>query len=111
MSKVLNPGDGVNIYNTLKRYFAQRKGKDATSKCLKSGNLYIHSVGDPNNPDALRLRMYSTDICTAWKDGRVQVRAFNSTRHVRTCTNTQDCALGQWVMVTTCSMVLCSMMA
>jgi len=78
MNKVLNPGEGINIYNRLRRLFSARRGAAATSKCLKSGNLYIHSVGDPNNPDALRLRMYSTDICTAWKDGRVQVRAFNS---------------------------------
>jgi len=79
MNKVLNPGDGVNIYNTLKRYFAKRKGKDATSKCLKSGNLYIYSVGDPTSPDELRLRMYHTDICTAYRDGRVCVDSYNST--------------------------------
>jgi len=79
MNKVLNPGDGVNIYNTLKCYFAKRKGKAATGKCLKSGKLYIHSVGDPTNPDALRLRMYRTDICTAYRDGRVCVDSYNST--------------------------------
>ena len=110
MNKVLNPGDGVNIYNTLKRYFAKRKSKDATSKCLKSGNLYIYSVGDPTNPDALRLRMYRTDICTAWKDGRVRVDAYNSTTTRANLYEYTDCALVQWVMATTCSMVLCSMM-
>ena len=87
MNKVLNPGDGVNIYNTLKRYFAKCKSKDATSKCLKSGNLYIHSVGDPTNPDALRLRMYRTDICTAYRDGRVCVDSYNS---VTTRANLQE---------------------
>ena len=79
MSKVLNPGDGVNIYNKLRRLFSKRRGAAATSKCLKSGSLYIHSVGDPTNPDALHLRMYHTDICTAYRDGRVCVDSYNST--------------------------------
>jgi len=79
MNKVLNPGDGVNIYNRLCRLFSARRDAAANSKCLKSGKLYIYSVGDPTSPDELRLRMYRTDICTAWKDGRVRVDAYNST--------------------------------
>jgi hypothetical protein len=89
MSKiqVLEPGQGIDIYNRLRRLFSKRHGKDATSKCLKSGTLYIHAIDEPTAPDGLRLRMYNTDICTAYRDGRVVIRAYNSTT---TRANLQD---------------------
>lgn len=87
--QVLDTGEGLRIYTSLLKLFGGRRGKNATTKCLKSGVLYINSVGEPTNPDKLELRMYRTDICVAGRDGSIELNAYNSTttrRNLYACT-------------------------